>query len=136
MDLISAITALVASNASRYKDAAYERSWSFLQTIRHKPICQLSMESFGIRLVYFFAYVATDLQLNFYIIYADYCHVCGVTLPLQGQCLKCSLGCNVDDQTKSVNVDDQTKSELNAPSCHKVRIPYFTRLMILMKGIF
>ena len=59
--------------------------------------------------------------------HADYCHVCGVTLPLQGQYLKCSLGCNVDDQTKS---------ELNAPSCHKIKLSYFTRLMILMKGIF
>ena len=46
---------------------------------------------------------------------------------LQGQCLKCSVGCNVDDQTEG---------EINAPNCHKVSIPHFIRIMILIKPIF
>ena len=57
----------------------------------------------------------------------DYCYICGAALSLQGQCLKCSVGCNLDDQTES---------EINAPNCHKVRIPNFIRLVILIKGIF
>ena len=48
-------------------------------------------------------------------------------LSLQGQCLKCSV---------EYNLDDQTESEINAPNCRKVRIPHFIRLMILIKGIF
>ena len=48
-------------------------------------------------------------------------------LSLQGQCLKCSV---------EYNIDDQTESEINTPNCRKVRIPHFIRLMILIKGIF
>ena len=57
----------------------------------------------------------------------DYCYIRGAALSLQGQCLKCSVGCNLDDQTES---------EINSPNCCKVRIPHFIRLMILIKGIF
>ena len=55
-----------------------------------------------------------------------YCYICGGALSLQGQCLKCSVGCNLDDETES---------ETNAPNCRKVRIPHFIRLIILIKRI-
>ena len=57
----------------------------------------------------------------------DYCDIRGATLSLQGQCLKYSLGCDLDDQTES---------GINAPNCRKVRISHFIRLTILIKGIF
>ena len=88
------------------------------------------MENFGIHHVYFFAYVATGLQLKFFIIHSKlpgYYHACGAALFLQRQCLKCSVGCNVDDQMEN---------ELNALTCHKVKMSYFIRLMILIKGIY
>ena len=57
----------------------------------------------------------------------DCCFICGVILSLQGQCLKYSGGCNLDDQKES---------EISASNCHKVRIPHFIRLVISIKGIF